>query len=71
VSFDIIPFFRTQKSIIGSFVYTREELEECVTLAARGRITPLVHATFPLEEAREAMAMMERREQFGKIVLKP
>ena len=71
VSFDIIPFFRTQKSIIGSFVYTREELEECVTLAARGQITPLVHATFPLEEAREAMAMMERREQFGKIVLKP
>jgi NADPH:quinone reductase-like Zn-dependent oxidoreductase len=71
VSFDIIPFFRTQKSIIGSFVYTRAELEECVTLAARGQITPLVHATFPLEEAREAMAMMERREQFGKIVLKP
>jgi NADPH:quinone reductase-like Zn-dependent oxidoreductase len=26
---------------------------------------------FPLEEAREAMAMMERREHFGKIVLKP
>jgi NADPH:quinone reductase-like Zn-dependent oxidoreductase len=71
VSFDIIPFFRTQKSIIGSFVYTRAELEECVTLAARGQITPLVHATFPLDEAREAMAMMERREQFGKIVLKP
>src|SRR5205085_8984835 len=26
VPFDIIPFFRTQKSIIGSFVYTREEV---------------------------------------------
>jgi NADPH:quinone reductase-like Zn-dependent oxidoreductase len=71
VDFDIIPFFRTQKSIIGSFVYTRDELEKCLALAARGQITPLVHATFPLEEAREAMAMMERREQFGKIVLKP
>jgi NADPH:quinone reductase-like Zn-dependent oxidoreductase len=71
VSFDIIPFFRTQKSIIGSFVYTREELDTCLKLAARGQITPLVHATFPLEEAREAMAMMERREQFGKIVLTP
>jgi NADPH:quinone reductase-like Zn-dependent oxidoreductase len=71
VDFDIIPFFRTQKSIIGSFVYTRDELETCLKLAARGQITPLVHATFPLQEAREAMAMMERREQFGKIVLKP
>jgi NADPH:quinone reductase-like Zn-dependent oxidoreductase len=26
---------------------------------------------FPLAEAREAMATMERREHFGKIVLKP
>jgi NADPH:quinone reductase-like Zn-dependent oxidoreductase len=71
VDFDIIPFFRAQKSIIGSFVYTRDELEKCLKLASRGQITPLVHATFPLDEAREAMAMMERREQFGKIVLKP
>jgi NADPH:quinone reductase-like Zn-dependent oxidoreductase len=71
VPFDIIPFFRAQKSIISSFVFTREEVERCLELAARGQITPLVHATFPLEEAREAMAMMERREQFGKIVLKP
>jgi NADPH:quinone reductase-like Zn-dependent oxidoreductase len=71
VPFDIIPFFRAQKSIIGSFVYTREEVGRCLELAARGQITPLVHATFPLEEAREAMAMMERREHFGKIILKP
>lgn len=71
VPFDIIPFFRTQKSIIGSFVYNREEVEKCLELAARGRIKPLVHKTFPLEQAAEAMAMMERREHFGKIVLLP
>lgn len=71
VPFDIIPFFRGQKHVIGSFVYTREEVATCLKLAARGLIEPLVHATFPLEEAREAMAMMERREHFGKIVLLP
>ena len=71
VPFDIIPFFRGQKSIIGSFVYNRDELEQCIALAQRGAITPLVHKVFPLSEAREAMAMMERREHFGKIVLKP
>ena len=71
VPFDIIPFFRGQKSIIGSFVYNREELERCIKLAETGAIKPLVHQVFPLEEAREAMAMMERREHFGKIVLKP
>jgi NADPH:quinone reductase-like Zn-dependent oxidoreductase len=71
VDFDIIPFFRGQKSVIGSFVYTKEEVAKCLDLAARGKITPLVHATFPLEEAREATAMLERREHFGKIVLLP
>jgi NADPH:quinone reductase-like Zn-dependent oxidoreductase len=69
VPFDIIPFFRMQRSIIGSFVYTKLEIEQCFDLAARGLIQPLVHATFPLEQAKEAMEMMERREHFGKIVL--
>ncbi|MGH3066669.1 MAG: zinc-binding dehydrogenase [Gaiellaceae bacterium] len=71
VPFDIIPFFRGQKQVIGSFVYTREEVATCLRLAVQGLIEPLVHATFPLEEAREAMATMERREHFGKIVLLP
>jgi NADPH:quinone reductase-like Zn-dependent oxidoreductase len=71
VPFDIIPFFRTQKSVIGSFIYTQAEVETCFALAARGRIKPLVHASFPLEEAREAMETMERREHFGKLVLTP
>jgi len=71
VPFDIIPFFRMQRSVIGSFTYTRDEVERCLELARRGQIVPLVHKVFPLDEAREAMQMMERREHFGKIVLKP
>ena len=71
VPFDIIPFFRMQRSIIGSFCYTRAEVETCLELARRGKIVPLVHKTFPLSEVREAMLMMERREHFGKIVLRP
>jgi NADPH:quinone reductase-like Zn-dependent oxidoreductase len=69
VPFDIIPFFRAQKSVIGSFVYTREEVESCLDLARRGKIVPLVYRVYPLEDAAEAMATMERREHFGKIVL--
>jgi NADPH:quinone reductase-like Zn-dependent oxidoreductase len=71
VPFDIIPFFRAQKQIIGSFVYTRGEVESCLELARQGKITPLVDRTFALADAHEAMAIMERREHFGKIVLKP
>jgi NADPH:quinone reductase-like Zn-dependent oxidoreductase len=69
VPFDIIPFFRSQKQIIGSFVYNRVEVEKVLELASRGLIQPLVYKTFPLEEARGAMEAMERREHFGKIVL--
>jgi NADPH:quinone reductase-like Zn-dependent oxidoreductase len=71
VPFDIIPFFRTQKSVIGSFVYTTRELETCFELVAHRRIRPLIHTTFPLEKAAEAMDLMERREHFGKILLIP
>jgi NADPH:quinone reductase-like Zn-dependent oxidoreductase len=71
VPFDIIPFFRTQKSVIGSFVYTKDELETCFDLVAHRRIRPLIHTTFPLEQAAQAMELMERREQFGKILLIP
>jgi NADPH:quinone reductase-like Zn-dependent oxidoreductase len=71
VPFDIIPFFRGQKTVIGSFTYTREEIASCFALAARGLIKPLVHKTFPLDDAGEAMATMERREHFGKIILVP
>jgi NADPH:quinone reductase-like Zn-dependent oxidoreductase len=71
VSFDIIPFFRTQKSIIGSFVYTRAEVETVLELARRGKLQPIVHQTFPLEQVKDAMDTMESREFFGKIVLTP
>jgi NADPH:quinone reductase-like Zn-dependent oxidoreductase len=71
VPFDIIPFFRAQKSVIGSFVYTKAEVETCLELARRGRIVPLVHQIFPLEQAKGAMDLMESREFFGKIVLTP
>jgi NADPH:quinone reductase-like Zn-dependent oxidoreductase len=71
VSLDIIPFFRGQHTVIGSFVYTREELEKVLALAARGLIKPLVADTFPLSEARAAMERMEARDFFGKILILP
>ena len=71
VDFDLIPFFRGQKSVIGSFVYEREEFERVLRLAERGQITPVVDSTFPLERAREAMERLESRGLFGKVVLVP
>ena len=69
VPFDIIPFFRKQLSVIGSFVFGRAEVDTCFGLVARGALKPQVAATFPLEDAAKAMELMESREFFGKIVL--
>ena len=69
VPFDVIPFFRRQLQVIGSFVYDRHEVETCFDLIARGALKPQIAATFPLEEAARAMELMESREFFGKIVL--
>ena len=71
VPFDIIPFFRGQHTIIGSFVYAREELEKVLDFAARGLLKPLVAETFALEDVHDAFAMMESRDFFGKILLRP
>ena len=57
--------------MIGSFVYTREELEKVLTLGARGMIKPLIAKSFPLDEAPAAMSLLESRDFFGKILLKP
>lgn len=47
-----------------------EELKEKVwPLLEAGTVKPLIHATFPLEEASKAHAMMEESNHIGKIVL--
>jgi len=71
VDFDIVPFFRGQKTVIGSFCYSREEVVACLELAARGVVEPQVFATFGLAQAREAYELMEERRHFGKIVVTP
>ena len=38
-------------------------------LAARGRLTPRIHAVLPLERAADALEMIGRREVVGKVVL--
>jgi NADPH:quinone reductase-like Zn-dependent oxidoreductase len=71
VPFDVIPFFRAQHTIIGSFVYTRDELDKVLEFAARGLLKPLLDETYPLGEAQAAFERLERRTFFGKIVLRP
>ena len=68
-----------RQRIIGSVLRSRPVAEKAAIIAkfeaavmpliASGEVTPLVDATFPLEEAAAAHAMMEQGGHFGKIVL--
>ena len=66
VPFDIIPFFRRQLSVIGSFVFGRSEVETCFALIARGTLEPQIAATFPLEKVKEATELMESKSSSGR-----
>lgn len=70
-STDIRYIYGRQLSIHGTWVGTKRETREVMRFAEAHRIRPAVHAVLPLAQAAEAHGMMERREQFGKIVLVP
>lgn len=68
---DIRYIFGRQLSIHGTWLGAKRELHELWPLVAAGRLSPIVHTVLPLAQAADAHRMMERREQFGKIVLVP
>lgn len=68
---DIRYIFGRQLSIHGTWVGAKRELHEVMGLVRAGRLRPIVHAVLPMADAARAHEMMERREQFGKIVLVP
>ncbi|HZI64074.1 MAG TPA: zinc-binding dehydrogenase [Thermoanaerobaculia bacterium] len=61
-------FFRSL-SILGSTMGGLEELKYVLQKVEAGELRPVVDRTFPLAEAPRAQEVLERREQFGKIVL--
>jgi NADPH:quinone reductase-like Zn-dependent oxidoreductase len=66
---DLRHLFARQLSLLGSYMGTKGELIEVSRLFFSGRLEPVVDRTFPLRAAAEAQQRLERREQFGKIVL--
>lgn len=69
IDFDLIGHGRSERSLIGSFAYSREEIEQCLRLVASGQVQPVVDEVFALDDVRLAMERMERRENYGKIVV--
>jgi NADPH:quinone reductase-like Zn-dependent oxidoreductase len=61
-------FFR-QLQILGSTMGSRGSLLRVFDEVARGHLHGVVDTTFPLEAAADAHRWLDRREQFGKVVL--
>jgi len=71
VKLDIRFLFSRQWSLLGSYMGTRGEVFQVMKLVGQGKLRPVLDRTFPLREAAQAHALMEKRQQFGKIVLNP
>jgi len=68
---DIRFIWTFELQILGSNGWAREDITALLGLVQSGRIEAVVDATFPLERAPEALARLENRDVFGKLVIVP
>ncbi len=66
---DIRFLFSKQISLIGSTMGNHHDYRTVMALVFAGKLTPVIHTVMPLSDGVAAMEIMERGEQFGKIVL--
>jgi len=64
-----IPLFKTEQQIIGCRGSTRQDLIDVVRLVRTGQVTPVLGASYALEEIREAAARLESGDLVGRIWL--
>lgn len=70
-AFDLRFLFSRQLQILGSYMGTMGELLAVLKFVFNGQLKPVVDKSFPLREARAAHERLEKREQFGKVVMNP
>jgi alcohol dehydrogenase len=57
--------------VLGSNGWMREDLDTLIALIQQGRLIPVIDRELPLEEVNEAFRLLEDREVFGKVVVRP
>jgi NADPH:quinone reductase-like Zn-dependent oxidoreductase len=70
-SVDLRYLFSKQWSLLGSFMGSMGELHQVLKFVFRGQLKPVVDKVFPLADIRAAHEYLEKKEQFGKVVLRP
>ena len=62
--------FTRQLQVFGVFMGSRADMSQVTQMLNAGRIKPVIHQVFPLDQASAAHQVMEERSFFGKLVLK-
>lgn len=57
--------------IIGSNSFYDENLKALMDMIAQGTMKPVIDEVLPLERAAEGLRLIENREVFGKVIIKP
>lgn len=70
-SVDIRYIFSKHLSIIGSYMGSKGELLQVLKFFGEKKLRAVVDRTLPLREAQKAHTLMEQRQQFGKLILRP
>jgi NADPH:quinone reductase-like Zn-dependent oxidoreductase len=71
VPLDLITLFRNEWSVIGCARATEAELRRVIELVGRGELEPVISDRLGLQDATRGHQLMERRKQFGKVLLRP
>jgi NADPH:quinone reductase-like Zn-dependent oxidoreductase len=69
VEIDLRYIFSKQIKLIGSTMGNSADYHSLMQLVFSKKISPVIHANFPLKEGIKGMALLEEGSQFGKILL--
>jgi NADPH:quinone reductase-like Zn-dependent oxidoreductase len=68
---DIRYLFSRHQSVLGSFMGSMGDLRQALKFVFRGELKAVIDRVYPLSEIRAAHERLERKEQFGKIIVVP
>jgi alcohol dehydrogenase len=68
---DIRFIWTFELQILGSNGWARDDVTALLRMVAAGELRAVIDHIFPLEEVPEALARLERRLVFGKLVVTP
>jgi NADPH:quinone reductase-like Zn-dependent oxidoreductase len=68
---DLRYIWTFELKVLGSNGWMRDDLFELIRLIEDGSLVPTIDKCLPLEQINEAFRLLEEREVFGKVVIKP